>query len=106
MRLINVKDDDKNTKLLLKVYIVSLFIPEIQKVVLMLHGSQGSAKTFLQELIKSLVDPSIPKTISLPRDKQQLIQQLSHYYVTSYDNISRIPAWISDEFCRAVSGSG
>jgi hypothetical protein len=106
MRLINVKDDDKNTKLLLKVYIVSLFIPEIQKVVLMLHGSQGSAKTFLQELIKSLVDPSIPKTISLPRDKQQLIQQLSHYYVTSYDNISHIPAWISDEFCRAVSGSG
>jgi hypothetical protein len=34
-----------------------------------------------------------------------LIQQLSHSYITYYDNISGIPSWISDQLCRAVSGA-
>jgi hypothetical protein len=40
LKLLNVKDEDN--KLLLKCYIVSLFIPEIPKPVLMLHGEQGA----------------------------------------------------------------
>jgi hypothetical protein len=56
LELLNVKDDDN--KLLLKCYIVSLFIPEVPKPVLMLYGEQGSAKSTLLELIKMLVDPA------------------------------------------------
>ncbi|MGD1836628.1 MAG: bifunctional DNA primase/polymerase [Nitrososphaeraceae archaeon] len=55
--LLNIKDDD--TKLLLKCYIISLFIPGIPKPILMLHGEQGSAKSTCQELIKMLVDPIV-----------------------------------------------
>jgi hypothetical protein len=106
MKLVNIKTDDKSINLLLRIYIISLFIPDIQKVILMLHGSGGAAKTFLEEMIKTLVDPSIPLTVSLPRDKNQLIQQLSHNHVAYYDNISIITPWISDELCRAVTGSG
>ena len=106
MNLVNVMGSDDDTILLLKCYIISLFIPDIQKVVLMLHGSGGSAKTFLQELIKALVDPSIIKTLGFPRDSNELIQQLSHNYLVYYDNISGIPPWISDQLCRAVTGSG
>jgi hypothetical protein len=106
MKLVNIKADDNDSKLLLKCYIISLFIPEIQKVVLILHGSQGAAKSSLQELIKMLVDPSIVKTLTFPRDLNELIQQLSHNYVTYYDNVSIIKPWISDQLCRAVSGSG
>ena len=65
MNLINVKDEDN--KLLLKCYIIALFIPEIPKPILMLHGEQGSAKSTLQELIKMLVDPSIIRTLSFPK---------------------------------------
>ena len=64
--LINVKDEDN--KLLLKCYIITLFIPNIPKPVLMLHGEQGSAKTTLQESMKMLVDPSPIKTVTFPRD--------------------------------------
>ena len=39
MRLINVKDEE--TKLLIKCYIISLFIPEVPKAVSMVHGEQG-----------------------------------------------------------------
>jgi len=106
MKLVNIKEDDEDSKLLLKCYIVSLFIPDIQKPVLMLHGSQGSAKSSLEELIKMLVDPGIVKTYTFPRDLNELIQQLSHNHVIYYDNISIIRDWISDQLCRAVSGSG
>ena len=47
----------------------------------MLHGEQGSAKSTLQELIKMLVDPSSVRTLTFPRDINELIQLLSHHYV-------------------------
>jgi hypothetical protein len=72
----------------------------------MLHGSQGSAKSSLQELIKTLADPSVIKTYTFPRDNNELIQQLSHNQVVYYDNVSIIKESISDQLCRAVSGSG
>jgi Holliday junction resolvasome RuvABC ATP-dependent DNA helicase subunit len=74
--------------------------------ILMLHGEQGSAKSTLQELIKMLVDPSIIRTLSFPRDINELIQQLSHNHVAYLDNISNIKEWYSDQLCRAVTGSG
>lgn len=106
MKLVNINANDEDSKLLLKCYIITLFIPDIQKPVLMLHGSQGSAKSSLQEMIKMLVDPSAVKTFSFPRDINELIQQLSHNHIVYYDNISIIRDHISDQLCRAVSGSG
>ena len=104
----NVSDENKEDyRLLLKCYIISLFIPEISKPVFLPHGSQGALKSTLFEKIKDVVDPSILKTLSFPRDKNEFIQQLGHNYVAYYDNISSIlKAWISDEICRAVTGSG
>jgi len=106
MKLVNIKEDNEDIKLLLKCYIISLFIPNIQKPVLMLHGSQGSAKSSLEEMIKMLVDPSVVTTFTFPRGIDELIQQLSHNHIVFYDNISTINDWISDQLCRAVSGSG
>jgi len=106
MKLVNIKENDEEIKLLLKIYMITLFIPDIQKPVLMLHGSQGSAKSSLQEMIKMLVDPSVVKTFTFPRGIDELIQQLSHNHVVFYDNISMINDWISNQLCRAVSGSG
>ncbi|HEX2409386.1 MAG TPA: hypothetical protein VHJ38_19455 [Nitrososphaeraceae archaeon] len=70
------------------------------------HGEQGSAKSTLQKLIKMLVDPSTVRTLTFPRDINELVQQLSHYYVAYYDNVSYIKEWISDVFCRAATGGG
>jgi hypothetical protein len=104
MNLINIKGEDN--KLLLKCYIISLFYPEIPKPVLMLRGEQGSAKSTLQELIRMLVDPSSIRTLTFPRDINELVQKLSHNYIAYFDNVSLIPEWISDQLCRAVTGSG
>lgn len=106
MKLVNIRANDEESKLILQVYIISLLIPDIQKPVLMLHGSEGSAKSSLQEMIKMIVDPSAVKTFSFPRDINELQQQLNHNYVVFFDNISIIKDHISDELCRAVTGSG
>jgi hypothetical protein len=106
LRLVNIKEDDEDSRLNLICYIVCLFIPDIQKPVLMLHGPQGSAKSSLQEMIKMLVDPSIVKIYSFPKGSNELIQLLSHSHVIYFDNISIIRDSLSDQLCRAVSGSG
>ena len=101
--LLNVKEENR---LILKCYIISLFIPNLAKSVLMVHGEQGTAKSMLEELIKMLVDPNVVKTLSFPKDVAELVQMLSHHNVIYYDNLSIIPGWISDLLCRATTGSG
>jgi hypothetical protein len=95
----------KDNILLLKCYLISLFIPDIPKPILLLHGEQGGAKSTFQELIKMLVDPSNIQTLTFPRDSNEFIQQLSHNFIAYYDNVSVIQDWISDLLCRAVTGS-
>ena len=72
----------------------------------MLHGDPGGAKSTLEELVKTLVDPSSVLTFALPKDICELVQQLDHNHVAYYDNISRIPDSILDQFCRASTGEG
>ena len=107
--LLDVNIEEKNKKnygLLMKCYIVYLFIPHVLKPVLMLHGHQGGAKSTLLESVRMIVDPSVLRTLSFPRNVNELIQQLSHNHVAYYDNISKLEEWSSDELCRAVTGSG
>jgi hypothetical protein len=60
----------------------------------------------LLRLIKTLIDPSKPVLLSLPRDTAQFIQQVSHNYLAFYDNVKYISQELSDEICKAVTGIG
>jgi DNA polymerase elongation subunit (family B) len=100
----NIKDPQH--RLLVKVYIPSLFIPDIQHPILLLHGEPNSAKTTLYVMIKQIVDPAKPKLLSIHNDRSEFIQQLSHNYVAYYDNVKHVPEWLSDEACKAVTGIG
>jgi Bifunctional DNA primase/polymerase, N-terminal len=102
--LTNVKDD--RDKLLLKIYIVSLFIPDIAHAMLIVHGEKGAAKSLLQRLIKQLVDPSRPTLLTIHTNRDEFVQQLSHNYVAYYDNVKTVPKWLPDEACKAVTGIG
>ena len=72
----------------------------------MLHGHQGGAKSTLLEKIRMIVDPSVLKTLSFPRNVNELIQQLSHNHVAYYDNISKLEEWSSDELCGLLPVAG
>jgi hypothetical protein len=106
LNLTNLPPEDKENRILAEAYIISLFLPpDIAKPILLPHGEQGSAKSTFQEFIKDLVDPSGALTFAFPRNIAEMVQQLSHNYVAYYDNVSRLPQWISDLLCRAVTGS-
>ena len=104
MRLTNVKDD--KDKLLLKVYTISLLVPDIAHAMLIVHGEQGAAKSLLQRLIKQLIDPSRPILLTIHANRDEFVQQLSHNYVAYYDNVKNVPKWFTDEACKAVTGIG
>jgi hypothetical protein len=104
MSLTNVKNEDD--KKLVKVYIVSLFIPDIQHVILQTCGEKGGAKSMLEVLIKELADPAKPKLLSVHKDRMEFIQQVAQNHLVFYDNLKYPPRWLSDEACRAVTGSG
>jgi hypothetical protein len=102
--LTNVKND--KDKLLLKIYIISLFVPDIAHTMLIVHGEQGAAKSLLQRLIKGLVDPSRPILLTIHASRDEFVQQLSHNYIAFYDNVIAVPSWLADESCKAVTGIG
>jgi hypothetical protein len=102
--LVNLKNADD--KLLLLVYIVSCFIPDIPHPVVIAHGTSGSGKTTFQRIIRAIVDPSHIPLLSIPHSKEELIQQLNHHWAPLYDNISSLSEEISDVLCRAVTGDG
>ena len=104
LQLVNLKREEN--KILLVVYMATLFIPEIQHVVLQLHGEQGGAKSMLETFIKELVDPARPKLLSVHKDRMEFIQQIAHNHLVFYDNLDHIPGWLSDEVCRGVTGAG
>lgn len=96
----------KKDILLFSVYLISLFIPEIPKVILIIRGTGGGAKTTTFRMIKEIVDPSSVETFSFPKQINDLVQTLDHHYVNFFDNVSYISDEVSDLLCRAVTGSG
>jgi hypothetical protein len=104
LKLTNLKEN--HDRILIKAYIISLFVPDIPHAMLILHGEKGSAKSTLQTLIKLLVDPGKPRLLTIYNDVKEFIQQLAHNHVAYYDNLKRAPQWLSDEACKAVTGVG
>lgn len=99
---LNIKNEKH--KLIVKVWIVSLLIPEISHPMLLPYGEKGSAKSTMLRKIKMVIDPSGLDLYSVPYRKDDFIQQISHSYLCFYDNVKHEPNWLSDEVCRATTG--
>jgi hypothetical protein len=72
--------------------------------VLAITGEQGSAKTVLSRFLRALIDPSVAPVRALPRDERELFIAASNGHVLAFDNLSGLPAWLSDTLCRLTSG--
>ncbi|KAA2279386.1 bifunctional DNA primase/polymerase [Candidatus Nitrosocosmicus agrestis] len=104
LRLFNLQSNDD--KILLSVYLVSLFIPNISKAILVVKGDGGGAKTTAFKMLKRIVDPSSVDNFSFSKQYNDIIQTLEHQYVVFFDNISSISNYHSDLLCKAVTGAG
>jgi hypothetical protein len=68
-------------------------------------GEQGSAKSTLLEILRSLVDPNVAPLRSPPRDDRDLFIAASNAHVLAYDNLSGLPSWLSDGLARISTGA-
>jgi len=93
-------------RLLIKVWTVAAFIPDIPHPISIPYGEKGSVKTTYCKFKKRLIDPDKLEILNVPQDKSEFVQQQHHNYLSVYDNIKTVPYWFSDEVCKAITGIG
>ncbi len=74
--------------------------------VLVLSGEQGSAKSTFSNIIRALLDPNSAPLRALPREDRDLFIAATNSHLLTFDNVSGLPAWISDTLCRLATGGG
>ncbi|MBV9832942.1 MAG: hypothetical protein JO055_00960, partial [Alphaproteobacteria bacterium] len=74
--------------------------------VLVLAGEQGSAKSTVSLMLRSLIDPTTAPLRALSREERDLFVAALNTHVLAFDNLSGLPQWISDTLCRLSSGAG
>lgn len=101
--LVNVTD---SAWPLLVAWLVASLLPDMPHPVLALFGEQGTGKTTAAKLIASTVDASPAQVRTAPKEANDWAVTASGSWIVALDNISSIPAWLSDALCRAVTGDG
>jgi hypothetical protein len=97
----------KDQRQLHKVHLTSMFLEHIPVPIMVFSGEKGSAKTTTSRSVKQIVDPSSGgNAIAFPRSNDDLIQNLSHRYLVTFDNVSLIDGIKSDTLCTAITGIG
>ncbi len=102
--LLNVKSDADF--ILAVAWLLAAFRPRGPYPVLALAGEQGSAKTTFARVLRLLIDPSAASQRTLPREDRDLFIAANNAHVLCFDNVSGLPAWISDTLCRLATGGG
>ena len=95
-----------NQLMLIMGWLIGCFMPEGPKPMLVIQGEQGSGKSLLASILRSLVDPVKADKTSLPRSERDLYVQAQNNYVLSFDNQRTLHKRHSDWLCRMVTGGG
>jgi hypothetical protein len=102
-QFVNTSDDDF---MLIVAWLVMAMRERGPYPVLVLNGEQGSGKSFVSRLLRSLVDPSLAPARMVPKDDRDLVISASNSWIMCFDNLSSLPGWLSDALCRLSTGSG
>lgn len=73
--------------------------------ILVLNGEQGSGKSVVSRMLRSLVDPSAAPIQAAPKDDRDLVVSAGNAWIMAFDNLCVVPAWFSDALCRLATGS-
>ena len=87
-------------------WLVAAMRPSGPYPILVVNGRQGTGKTFLCGLLRSITDPVIAPLRAAPKDVRDLLVSTTNSQVQAFDNFSQIPAWLSDLFCSISTGAG
>lgn len=100
-RLVNIDEADWP---LVVAWLVGALRPRGPYPTLALFATQGAGKTFTAKCLRALIDPNTSPLRCEPRDKQDLAIMANASWCVAYDNLSHLPAWLSDATCRLCGG--
>ncbi len=103
---LNLPDDKDCSFSLICGFLVQCLNPSGPYPIVNLEGEQGTAKSFGARILRSLVDPSKAMLRKPPRDEHDLLIAATNSWVLAFDNLSGVPDWLSDAFCRLSTGGG
>lgn len=92
--------------MLIAAWLLSALGPPGPYPALVLVGEQGTAKSMAARLLRSLVDPNSAPLRSLPREERDLFVAANNGWTICFDNVSKMPDWLSDALCRLATGGG
>jgi hypothetical protein len=87
-------------------WLVVCFLPRGPYPILVLIGEQGTGKSTLADVAKRLVDPQKVTRSSPPKTPHDMAIAASNRWVLTYENLSRLSAWLSDMLCTCSTGGG
>jgi hypothetical protein len=91
---------------LLLAWMIAAFVPGVPFALLSITGEQGSGKSTVTRMIRSLVDPHNVPLKGMPRVEEDIIINARNNHIVSYDNLSGISRIMSDAICRLSTGGG
>lgn len=101
---VNVRTEEE--WVLLLAWLVASLRPVGPYPVLIINGEQGSAKSTLCRMLRSLIDPNLAPLRAQPRDERDLMIAATNSWLICLDNLSHIGPWLSDSICRLATGGG
>lgn len=102
--LLNLEDLDQFA--LIVGFLSGAMFPGQPQPALVANGEQGSGKTTVSRVLKALIDPSAAPVRCEPRDARDLMIAARNTHLLVLDNLSHLPAWLSDALCRLATGGG
>ena len=97
---------DEDTWTLVASWTVATVAPRGPYPILTETGEQGAGKSTLGRMLRGLIDPASPELRGVPRDERDVMIGALTSHVVALDNLSGLPAWLSDALCRIATGGG
>lgn len=101
---VNVASDD-DFKLIVS-WLVAALRPGSPFPILIINGTQGTGKSVLCRLLRSLIDPDVALICAAPKDERDLVLAAANTWISAFDNLSDITGFLPDALCRLASGAG
>jgi putative DNA primase/helicase len=101
---INLANDDE-FKLIVS-WLVAALRPGSPFPILIVNGTQGTGKSVLCRVLRSLIDPDVAMITAAPKDERDLVLAAANTWVSAFDNLSDVNGFLPDALCRLASGAG
>jgi hypothetical protein len=102
--ILNIEKDDQ--WLLVKGWLLGTISPNGPYAILAVGGEQGSAKTWLGKILRSIIDPNALASRRPPKNTEDLMIAANNNWIVSFDNLSKITPKMSDDLCNLATGGG